>query len=284
MKTGIVLEGGAMRGLFTAGVIDVLMENNVIFDGCVGVSAGAAFGCNLKSGQPGRVLRYNLRFCRDKRYCSLWSLITTGDMFGADFCYHEIPDKLDIFDWDTFRKNPMEFYLVCTDMETGEALYKNCDDGDCDVLEWMRASASMPLASRIVEIEGKKLLDGGIADSIPLKYFEGLGYDRNVVVLTQPKDYVKGPNKLLPLMKPVFGKYPRFTEAMAHRHIMYNETVRYINEKEEKGEIVVIRPEAPLPIGRTSKNPEEIKNVYSLGREAAEKHLEKIKEFLTGTD
>lgn len=147
MKCGLVLEGGAMRGLFTAGVTDVFMENGIAFDGAVGVSAGAAFGCNYKSYQPGRAIRYNTRFCRDKRYCSIRSLITTGDMFGADFCYHEIPEKLDVFDFDTYENSAMEFYVVCTDVETGKPVYHRCDTMNSRELEWLRASASMPMAA-----------------------------------------------------------------------------------------------------------------------------------------
>ena len=191
MKTGLVMEGGAMRGLFTAGVIDVMMEEEIEFDGAIGVSAGAAFGCNYKSKQIGRALRYNINYCKDKRYCSMKSLITTGNLYGAEFCYHELPDKLDIFDCETFENNPMEFYLVCTDVLTGKPVYKKCEKADYDCLEWMRASASMPLASKVVEIDGYKMLDGGVSDSVPLKYFESIGYDRNIVILTQPKSYRK---------------------------------------------------------------------------------------------
>ena len=193
MKKGLVLEGGAMRGLFTAGVLDVMLEHNIEFDGAVGVSAGACFGCNYKSKQIGRTLRYNKRFAKDKRYCSLYSLLTTGDLYGADFCYHEIPEKLDVFDEETYENNPMEFYVVCTDAETGEPVYHRIDTGNEENLEWIRASASMPVVSRAVEIGGKKLLDGGISDSIPLDWFTSIGYDRNVVVLTRPADYVKEP-------------------------------------------------------------------------------------------
>ena len=164
-----------MRGMFTAGVMDVLMEAGIVFDGAVGVSAGAAFGCNYKSGQIGRVLRYNTRFVRDKRYCGWRVLLRTGDMFSADFCYGEVPRYLDPFDFDAYGKNPMEFYLVCTDMETGEAVYHKYEGWEDAGFDWIRASASMPLVSRPVEIGGRKLLDGGIADSIPVKFFEGLG-------------------------------------------------------------------------------------------------------------
>ena len=207
--TGLVLEGGAMRGLFTAGVLDVMMENGVWADGVIGVSAGAVFGCNYKSGQIGRTIRYNMRFCRDWRYCSLRSLILTGDLFGAKFCYETLPRELDLFDYDAYAQNPLPFYVVCTDVETGEAVYERCDRSDGEWMEVFRASASMPLASRVVGVRGKKLLDGGIADSIPIRYFESIGYERNIVVLTQPKDFVKKPSHGLPLMKKLMRKYPK---------------------------------------------------------------------------
>ena len=194
MKRGLVLEGGGMRGMFTAGVIDVMMEQCIEYDGAVGVSAGAVFGCNYKSRQIGRAIRYNLRFCKDPRYCSVRSLVKTGDLFGTDFCYRQIPNELDPFDVETYRNNPMEFYVVTTDVLTGQPLYHLCPNGDEIDLTWFRASASMPLASNIVEAEGRWMLDGGIVDAIPLKFAEGK-YDRNVVVLTQPTDYIKKKNK-----------------------------------------------------------------------------------------
>ena len=158
MKKGLVLEGGAMRGMFSAGVIDVLMENNIEFDAVVGVSAGAAFGCNYKSKQIGRTIRYNMKYIKDPRYCSFRSLIKTGDMFGKDFCYNEIPNKLDPFDNDTFKKNPVEFYVVATDINNGKAVYKKLDSADGYGLSYMRASASLPLVAKPVKIDGKELL------------------------------------------------------------------------------------------------------------------------------
>ena len=223
MKHGLVMEGGAMRGLFTAGVIDVMMEQNIVFDGAVGVSAGAVFGCNYKSHQIGRVLRYNLAFCQDPRYCSMRSRIKTGDLFGADFCYRQIPDELDVFDREAYANSPMDFYVVGTDVRSGRAVYHNCLTGDHEDLDWLRASASMPLASQIVSVGNRNLLDGGIADSIPLKFIQAQGYAKNVVILTQPLDYVKKKNKLMPLMKVVYRQYPKLLHTMARRHDVYNE-------------------------------------------------------------
>lgn len=280
MKKGLVLEGGAMRGLFTAGIIDVFMENGIVFDGAAGVSAGAAFGCNYKSNQPRRAIRYNTRFCRDKRYCSVRSLIRTGDMFGADFCYHEIPDKLDLFNFETYRNSPMKFYAVCTDVETGKPVYHSCETMDDTGLEWIRASASMPLAARIVSVDGYNLLDGGISDSIPLKFMERAGYDRNVVILTQPRDYTKGKNKLMPLLKKVYRKYPEFVKAMENRHRMYNSQLKYVRKAEQEGSAYVIAPEEKLPVKRVEHDPDVLREVYRIGRLAGMKHLEAVNEFL----
>ena len=191
-RKGLILEGGAMRGLFTAGVIDEMMEQGVRYDGCIGVSAGAAFGCIYKSHQIGRVLRYNKRFAHEKKYCSWYSWLTTGDLYGADFCYHKLPDELDIMDVKTYNSDPMHFYVTATDTATGKAVYHELDHLDDEAYEWMRASASMPVVSRPVRLMGRSLLDGGISDSIPVKFFESIGYTRNAVVLTQPRGYRKG--------------------------------------------------------------------------------------------
>lgn len=280
MKTGLVMEGGAMRGMFTAGVIDVMMENGIITDGAIGVSAGAAFGCNYKSGQPGRVIRYNTRFAKDPRFCSVRSLIKTGNMFGADFCYREIPYELDLFDYKAYAESEMEFYVVCTDVETGEAIYKRCDILDGDEMEWLRASASLPLASKIVEIDGKGYLDGGISDSVPLKYFESIGYERNIVILTQPDSYRKGKNPVLPLMRILMRKYPGMIRAMSVRHDMYNESINYVREAERDGRAFVIRPDEKLPIGHIEHNTDNLRNVYEIGRSIAERRLGEMKNFL----
>lgn len=280
MKTGLIMEGGAMRGMFTCGVTDVLMENDITFDGAIGVSAGAVFGCNYKSRQIGRAIRYNKAYCKDKRYASFESLIKTGNLYGVEFCYNTIPFELDLWDVETYRKNPMEFYVTCTDVETGKPVYHLCKDGTGKDTEWMRASASMPLVSQIVEIDGYKLLDGGVGDSIPLRHFEKLGYNRNVVILTQPFNYIKEKNKYMTVANVVLKKYPKMLEAMENRHIRYNKTIEYIREKELRGEVFVIRPPRALNIGGTEKNPEELERVYQIGRRTAVRKLDELKAFL----
>ena len=280
MKNGLILEGGAMRGLFTAGVMDVLMENKIEFDGAIGVSAGAVFGCNYKSEQIGRVLRYNAKFSRDKRYCSIHSLLTTGNIYNTDFCYGELPLKLDVFDFDAYEKNPMEFYVVCTDIEKGCAVYHKYTGRDDHGFDWLRASASMPIVSQIVEIDGQKLLDGGITDSIPIKFFESIGYRHNVAILTQPSEYRKEKNRALPIIKRKYSNYPKLVEAMGKRHIMYNKEVEYAEKEKSAGNLFVIQPERKLPIGRIEKDPEKLRLVYKIGRKTAKKNLSALKEFL----
>lgn len=280
MKKGLVLEGGGMRGIFTCGVLDVLMENDVKIDSIVGVSAGACFGCNYKSGQAGRAIRYNLRFCNDKRYCSMKSLITTGDLFNAEFCYHTVPNELDVFDREAYNRSDVEFYIVTTDMETGKPVYRECPVADDLFLEWVRASASLPMVSKPVEIDGRKYLDGGISDSIPLEFSIRNGCRKNIVVLTQPRDYYKKKSASVSLMKPLFLKYPNLTEAMSSRYIMYNRSKDFVFEKEKEGSALVILPSAPLPVGRVEHDENVLIETYKIGRKAAEDMLYDIKKFL----
>lgn len=280
MKTGLVLEGGGLRSLFSEGVFDVMLEHGVTFDGAIGVSAGASIGCNFKSRQVGRALRYNKRFAGDRRYISLWSLITTGDIVNGEFAYHTMPDTLDVMNYAAYNANPMAFYAVCTDADTGEAVYKDLSHLDYEGLEWMRASSSMPIVSRPVNVKGQRLLDGGIVNSIPLEYFQSLGYARNVVILTQPKGYYKKPTRLMPLFKLFCRSTPAITKAMSMRHEMYNSQLRYVAEQEAQGNTLVICPDAPLPIGRLEMIPKKMDHVYALGQAAGEANISRIKAFL----
>ena len=279
MKRGLVLEGGAMRGLWTAGITDVMMEHDIWPDGLVGVSAGAAFGCNYKSRQIGRAIRYNMRFAKDSRYSGIRSLLTTGDYFNAEFDYHIVPKQYEIYDDDAFNHNPMEFIVVCTDVETGEAVYQPLTEANYDTYEWIRASASMPLVSKVVSIQRRKLLDGGVADSIPLAYTESRGYDRNVVVLTQPLGYQKEHNRLMPLMRLALRRYPEMIKALDYRHIMYNKQLEYVAQAEREGRCLVIRPDEKIPIGHISHNPQQMQHVYQIGRAIGERYIERIKDF-----
>ena len=280
MKLGLVMEGGAMRGMFTAGVTDVLMENNIAFDGAIGVSAGATFGCNVKSKQPGRAIRYNKKYCGDWRYGSMKSFFHSGSMFDYDFCYHLLPEKLDPFDTEAFRENPMEFYVVASDLDSGKPAYKLLETGKGKDLAWICASASMPLVSKTVILNGHKYLDGGITDSIPLAFFESIGYTRNVVVLTQPETYVKQPNPLMPLVRARYKDHPAFVEAMQNRHLMYNQETAYVRSREADGSAFVIRPPEELKIKASTTEPSELQRVYMIGRKTAEGLLPSLVSWL----
>jgi predicted patatin/cPLA2 family phospholipase len=280
-KTGLVLEGGGLRALFSEGVFDVMLTNGITFDGMIGVSAGASIGCNFKSRQIGRGLRYNVNFAKDPNYIGLRTWLKTGDIVSKDYCYHTIPTRFDIVDNDTYHSNPIAFYLVCTDVDTGEAVYKEIPDLDYEGLEWMRASSSMPIVSRPVCLDGRRLLDGGVVNSIPLKYFQSLGYGKNIVILTQPKGYKKTRTRLIPLFKVCCRHYPKITEAMSHRHEMYNRQLDYIADEEKKGNALVICPDDTLPIGRLEMKPKKMKNVYDIGLSAGKKRLDEIKDFLS---
>ena len=278
MKTGLVLEGGGVRGIYTAAVLDVFLENNITFDGVIGVSAGAIHGCSYLSGQKGRSLRYYMKYCADPRFMSFSSLLKTGDLVGVDFCYHEIPEKLDVYDNEAFLRNQVPFYAVCSNVETGKPEYLKLTDmfRDIDIL---RASASMPYVSRIVEIGGKKYLDGGSTDSIPVEAFRKMGYEKNVVILTRDIDYRKKPE--MPwLAKWMYRKYPAFIKAQANRHAEYNRTVERILELEKEGSIFVIRPSQPPVVGRTECDPEKVQQHYNNGREDAQQAMDALKVWL----
>ncbi|MBR3836834.1 MAG: patatin family protein [Clostridia bacterium] len=281
MRIGLVLEGGAMRGLFTSGVLDVFLSQGITFQGAVGVSAGAAFGCNFKSRQAGRVLRYNTRYCKHPEYCSFSSFLKTGDLYGADFCYRKLPLELDPFDWETWEKDPMPFFAVCTSVRTGKPAYFPCV-GDRDrILEIFRASASMPLVSRMVTVDGEKYLDGGISSSIPLEFMEENGYEKNVVILTQPKDYKKSPSHTELLMCLRYGKYPALCRSMAQRHITYNRETAHVLKEEALGKTFVIAPPAPLAVSRTEKDPQKLREAWEEGQKEAMRCLPALKSFLS---
>ena len=277
-KTGLVLEGGAMRGMYTAGVLDIFMENGITFDGVIGVSAGAITGCSYVSGQIGRTIRYNKQYCKDKRFMSFYSFLTTGDLVGNEFCYHELPEKLDLFDNEAFKNSGMDFYVTCTNLETGEAEYIKINDMTAEV-DYMRASASMPFVSRIVEKGGMKLLDGGCSDSVPVRAFMEMGYEKNVVILTRPADYRKKPEKT-GIAGIFYKKYPKFVEKLVSRADKYNEMASDIEELEKAGKVFVIRPETPLDIGRMCHDVDKISRAYERGRKDGQTCLKKMIKWL----
>ena len=278
MKTGIVLEGGGKRGIYVAGVLDVLHEHNIFPNGIIGTSAGAVNATSYVSKQYGRNIRYNVNLAREKKYMSVYSLITTGNVVGTEFAYDLLPNKLDPFDYDTFENSEIDYYLTCSNLETGKAEYIKCDTLRGKKMDYLRASASLPYVSQIVEIDGLKLLDGGICDSIPLKAFENMGYTKNLVVLTRPKGYVKKPENNM-LAKLYYRKYPEFISALNNRYAVYNKTLKYIEEQEKSGNILVLRPSKSIKVGRMEQDPEVIKEMYELGKSDANRMLQEISLF-----
>ena len=242
MKVGLLLEGGAMRGMYTVGALDYLMKNNIKVDGIVGVSAGALFGINYKSKQPGRALRYNLKYCKKKNYMGFYSLITTGDIMNKKFCFDKLIHELDPIDYDTFKNSPEDFWAVVTNMETGKAEYIKVDDlTKQEQVEALRASGSMPFVSKPVEINGNKYLDGGTADSIPIDKIMELGYDKIIVILTRTAGYRKEKGNTT-LAKLKYKKYPNFVKTIENRYLMYNNELDKISKLENDNKIFVIRP------------------------------------------
>ncbi len=280
MKTGLVLEGGGMRATYTIGVLDVMMENGIVYDGIIGVSAGAIHGASYKSHQPGRNIRYYKKYAHDKRFMSFRTMLLTGDMVGKDFCYSEIPWKLDIFDNDTFKSDPTEFYAVCANVETGGTEYLRVNDLKNETeMEYLRASATLPFVSKIVEVGGMKLLDGGMTDSIPLKKFQEMGYEKNVVVATRTDSYVKESENIA-LANILYGRYPNFLKAMKDRPKMYNGEKEYILAEEKAGHIFFIRPHEELDISRTDTDPDHLERVYQIGRKDTERVLPQLLNYL----
>lgn len=278
MKIGLVLEGGAMRGMFTAGALDVMLDNQLHFDGIIGVSAGALFGVNYLSGQRGRALRYNLRFLNDKRYMGWRCLFKTGDIVSKEFAYYEVPFKHDIFDNDAFKLSPSAFFATVTNLETGLAEYIKIDDVFAQ-MEVLRASASMPFVSKIVNIDGKPYLDGAIADSIPVKQAQKMGFDKIVVVLTRPLNYRKTPSSPI-FSELLYRKYPKFAKAVQQRYLNYNASVEEIIRLEQAGEIFVIRPSVNLAIKRIEKDPQKVQAMYDLGVRDMQQQLSALHDYL----
>ena len=278
-KVALVLEGGAMRGLYTAGILDVFMENCIKVDTIFGVSAGALFGINYKSGQIGRALRYNLKYAHDRRYMGMYSLITTGDVMNRDFCFNKLVHELDPLDFETYDNSKVEFYAVVTNIETGKAEYIEISDAKRD-MEYLRASGSMPFVSNLVEIEGNKYLDGAVADPIPIEKALSAGYSKIIVVQTRPADYTKTRSRLPYDL--VYKKYPEFVKTANEAYINYNETLNLIRKYEKEGKILVLRPSEKIKMRRVEKNLKKLQAIYDVGVKDCNNNLSRIKEYIGG--
>lgn len=280
-KVGLVLEGGAMRGMYTVGVLDVMMDNEIEVDGIIGTSAGALFGPNYFSKQRKRALLYNKKYCGDKRFISLRSLLLTGNVVNRDFAYYRVTKELFPFDNDAFMKSGKDYYACATDVKTGKPDYFKITNV-YEQLEELRATSAMPFASKMIEVNGKKYLDGGISDSIPVEKMKSLGYDKIIVVLTQPLEYRKRPlsSKKKRMVKLKFWKYPEMVNVMFNRHNEYNDVVEKIIDMENKKEIFVIRPTKKINIDIIEKNPEKLQAVYDLGVRDCKKIVKQLKKYL----
>ena len=278
MSVGLVLEGGAMRGLYTAGVLDVFLDNDIKVDGIIGVSAGALFGVNLPSKQKGRAIRYNKKYANDKRYMGINSFIKTGNIVNKDFAYYEVPFKLDAFDEETYEKSNIDFYATLTNVDTGKAEYIKIVR-PIDQMETMRASAAMPLVSKMVEVDGKKYLDGGVADSIPIDKCISMGYDKIIVVLTRPAEYRKKKSNNT-LAKMMYSKYPNLINSIQNRYLNYNNSVEKVNELYNKKEILLSRPSRFVDIKRIEHDANKLQEIYNLGVEDCNNKLQELREYI----
>ena len=278
-KTGLVLEGGGMRGVFTAGVLDFFLEKGLTFDNIYGVSAGACHACSYISGQKGRALGISVDYLPDPRYCSMRSFLKTGDFFGVKFCYDTIPNQLDPVDYNAALRYPGRFYAVVTNCRTGKAEYMEARDMRKNIRA-IQASASLPLLSRMVNIGGQKYLDGGIADSIPLTKSMADGNEKHVLVLTQMASYRKQPNRMMPAIRARYRHWPKLVQALGDRHIRYNRTLEQVARQEAAGNAFVIRPQAPSGIGRIEKDPAKLRALYKAGYEEAKRRWPELEAFL----
>lgn len=278
-QAGLVLEGGGMKGLYTAGVLDFFLDKDIMFSSVYGVSAGACSMCSYLSKQRGRARDINIDYLDSKRYCSLRSLVTSGDLFNVDMCYHLIPDYLHPYDYDAFNAYEGRAYSVVTNIVTGRPEYFRIRDMKADI-DKIRASASLPLVSRNVKIDGNYYLDGGLSDSIPLRKSVIDGNRKNVVVMTKEVGYVRKPSSQLGLIKARYLKYPKVVELMAERHISYNEQLAYIGSQQENGQAFVIRPQFPSDVGRVEKDADKLRALYQQGYDEAAACYEAMLEYL----
>lgn len=278
-EAGLVLEGGGMRGLYTAGVLDFFIEKKLAFSSCYGVSAGACHLASYMSGQRGRAYRISVDYLDDKNYCSAYSLLKTGDLFNVDMCYNQIPNELDPFDYEAAEKYPGRGVVVVTDIKSGQAKYVELKNMRRDLVA-IRASASLPLVSRNVEINGKMYLDGGMSDSIPIRKSLRDGNLKNIVVLTRPDGYRKKPTSNMTIMRAKYKDYPGVVRDMENRHIVYNKSLDFVKREEKAGRAFVFRPENLIKIERIEKDPKKLRVLYLQGYYDAATRYKEMKKFL----
>lgn len=265
MKTAIVCEGGGMRGSYTAGVLQSFMEAGFVADELVGVSAGASNGVSYVSGQMGRGYRTNVDYAGDKQYCSVGNFVRTGSIFGMDYVFGEIPEKLDPFDYDAFYASPCQFFAGATDVNTGQPVFFSKEEVTAPDIKVIRASCSMPVLAPIVEYKGGKYLDGGVSAPIPIEKALQDGCEKLVVILTRPRGYTKAPQGGRPIYKYLYRHYPNMIKAIEVRHLVYNHTLERLARLEEQGKAIVIAPAQALEVDRLGKDRDKLIQAYEYG-------------------
>ncbi|WP_283595393.1 patatin-like phospholipase family protein [Paraclostridium bifermentans] len=278
-KIGLILEGGGMRGIYTAGVLDFFIEKNIEVDITIGVSAGSCHASSYLSKQYKRAYNATVDYINDKRYLSFSNLIKTGSIFGMDFMFNKIPNELNIYDYDTFAKSKSKFVVVATNCETGSPEYFELKDLKKEII-YMQASCSIPMFANIVEIDGFKLVDGGVSDSIPIEYALNQGYKKNIVVLTRDITYKKNKQKFLPIVNRKYKKYPNLIKAIENRHLNYNKSLNLVNQLEKDGDVLVIRPKKPVNVSQIEKNAKKLTSLYKEGYDDAKELYDKILDFI----
>ncbi|EQK41214.1 patatin-like phospholipase family protein [[Clostridium] bifermentans ATCC 638] len=278
-KIGLILEGGGMRGIYTAGVLDFFIEKNIEVDITIGVSAGSCHASSYLSKQYKRAYNATVDYLNDKRYLSFSNLIKTGSIFGMDFMFNKIPNELNIYDYDTFAKSKSKFVVVATNCETGSPEYFELKDLKKEII-YMQASCSIPMFANIVEIDDFKLVDGGVSDSIPIEYSLNQGYKKNIVVLTRDVTYKKNKQKFLPIVNKKYKKYPNLIKVIENRHLNYNKSLTLVNQLEKDGDVLVIRPKKPVNVSQIEKNAKKLTSLYEEGYDDAKELYDKILDFI----
>ena len=279
-QAGLVLEGGGMKGIYTAGVLEFFLEKEIEFSSCYGVSAGACHLCSFLSKQKKRAYRVAVNYLDSKKYCGAYSLLTTGDLFGVDMCYNLIPNYLDPYDFEAFHKYEGKAYAVVTNIRTGEAEYIRLKDMHEDI-QAVRASSSMPLVSRQVKIGDEYYLDGGISDSIPIRKSIADGNEKNVVILTKEIGFRRKAESQMALIKARYARYPKVYELMKERDVEYNKTLDYLEEQEKEGRAFIFRPRKKSQVGRVERDKSKLDALYEEGyRDAQERYVELL-EYLS---
>ena len=279
-QVGLVLEGGGMRGVYTAGILEYFLERDLFFPYVIGVSAGACNAASYLSKQKGRNKIVTIEYASDPRYISWKNYFKNRQFFGMDFIFDEIPNKHVPYHYDVFYNSPSEFVVGTTDCLTGEPVYFKKQDYEKDLLTVLRASSSLPLIAPEIRFKDKILLDGGISDPIPIKKAQKDGFKKNIVILTRNEGYMKKPSKFQFLVDRKYPEYKGLQHSLRKRYQIYNDTVAYLENEEKDGNALIIRPTQPLKVGRMERNPERLKDLYYQGYEDAKNSMPSILNYI----